>query len=313
MSYIGNNLQSGRSEVFHFTASGGESSITTASDGRSLLYTVGWCSVYLNGVRLHESDFTATTGNSITGLSPALSANDVVIVEAMHTFSVDSSVPSTGGTFSGAVTVPTPTATGHATTKAYVDSAATTATTAAQGVGTGNAVTFATVNTGHGNNNLYGMDQTVLIASLPTFSKLTLTNGLLFGTDTAAANTLNDYEEGNWTPACSAATIQVVNATYTKIGNSVRLGAYINIDSTGSGDFALTGVPFTNTSVGGAAGAVFIRNFSANKNGSVAAVIGGGTTVYLRVGMQDNAGNYLLGEVADTVSFWLGITYETSA
>ena len=104
MSYIGNNLQSGRSEVFHFTASGGESAITTSTDGRSLLYTVGWCSVYLNGVRLHESDFTATTGNSITGLSPALSANDVVIVEAAHTFSVDSSVPATGGTFSGNVT-----------------------------------------------------------------------------------------------------------------------------------------------------------------------------------------------------------------
>ena len=103
MSYIGNNLQSGRSEVFHFTAAGGESAITTSSDGRSLLYTVGWCSVYLNGVRLHESDFTATTGNSITGLSPALSANDVVIVEAAHTFSVDSSVPATGGTFSGSV------------------------------------------------------------------------------------------------------------------------------------------------------------------------------------------------------------------
>jgi hypothetical protein len=104
MSYIGNNLQSGRSEVFHFTASGGESAITTSTDGRNLLYTVGWCSVYLNGVRLHESDFTATTGNSITGLSPALSANDVVIVEAAHTFSVSDSVPATGGTFSGAVT-----------------------------------------------------------------------------------------------------------------------------------------------------------------------------------------------------------------
>jgi hypothetical protein len=126
--YIGNNLQSGRSEVFHFTAAGGESAITTSSDGRSLLYTVGWCSVYLNGVRLHESDFTATTGNSITGLSPALSADDVVIVEAMHTFSVDSSVPATGGTFSGAVTVPTPTATGHATTKAYTDALKTNST-----------------------------------------------------------------------------------------------------------------------------------------------------------------------------------------
>jgi hypothetical protein len=100
--YIGNDLRSGRSEVFYYTASGGESSITTASDSRALLYTVGWCAVYLNGVRLHEDDFTATTGNSITGLS-ALSADDVVLIEAMHTFSSSDSVPATGGTFGGAV------------------------------------------------------------------------------------------------------------------------------------------------------------------------------------------------------------------
>ena len=103
MSYIGNDLRSGRSEVFYYTASGGESSITTASDSRALLYTVGWCAVYLNGVRLHEDDFTATTGNSITGLS-ALSADDVVLIEAMHTFSSSDSVPATGGTFGGNVT-----------------------------------------------------------------------------------------------------------------------------------------------------------------------------------------------------------------
>ena len=271
--YIGNDLRSGRSEVFYYTASGGESSITTASDSRALLYTVGWCAVYLNGVRLHEDDFTATTGNSITGLS-ALSADDVVLIEAVHTFSSADSVRSTGGTFSGAVTVPTPTATGHATTKAYVDSAATTATTAAQGVGTGNAVTFATVNTGHGNNNLYGMDQTVLIASLPTFSKLTLTNGLLFGTDTAAANTLNDYEEGNW---------------------------------------SLTGLPFTNSSSSPTAGALFIRGMNGNQNGSVAVVIGGGQTCYLRVGMQDNAGTYLRGLVDSGSSWYMHLAYETTA
>ena len=250
------------------------------------------------------------------------SGNTLTIAE---TVTLSGNVASTG-----TLTVTAPTANLHASTKAYVDTVdatqrtyintvATAATTAAQGVGTGNAVTFATVNTGQGAVECYAMDQTVLIASLPTFAgvKLAASGGINFSgyatSGNPSSNLLNDYEEGNWTPACSAATIQVVNATYTKIGNSVRLGAYINIDSTGSGDFALTGVPFTNTSVGGAAGAVFIRNFSANKNGSVAAVIGGGTTVYLRVGMQDNAGAYLLNEVADTVSFWLGITYETSA
>ena len=102
--YIGNDLSRGRSETYYYTStSGGETAITTDTSGKTINYTVGWVAIYLNGVRLHDSDFTATTGNSITGLA-ALSQDDVVIIEAQHMFSVDNSVPSTGGTFSGNVT-----------------------------------------------------------------------------------------------------------------------------------------------------------------------------------------------------------------
>ena len=102
--YIGNDLSRGRSETYYYTStSGGETSITTDSSGKTINYTVGWVSVYLNGVRLHDSDFTATTGNSITGLA-ALTQDDVVIIEAQHTFSSSDAVPATGGTFSGNVT-----------------------------------------------------------------------------------------------------------------------------------------------------------------------------------------------------------------
>ena len=101
--YIGNDLSRGRSETYYYTStSGGETSITTDSSGKTINYTVGWVSVFLNGVRLHDSDFTATTGNSITGLA-ALTQDDVVIIEAQHTFSSSDAVPSTGGTFSGNV------------------------------------------------------------------------------------------------------------------------------------------------------------------------------------------------------------------
>ena len=99
--YIGNDLSRGRVETYYYTStSGGETAITTDTSGKTINYTVGWVSVFLNGVRLHDSDFTATTGNSITGLA-ALSQADVVIIEAKHTFSSDDSVPATGGTFSG--------------------------------------------------------------------------------------------------------------------------------------------------------------------------------------------------------------------
>ena len=103
--YIGNDLSRGKSTLYYFDASGSETSITTATrPAVAIAYTVGWVAVYLNGVRLHDTDFTATTGNSITGLA-ALSAGDVVIVEAAKTFSVGDTVSaSNGGTFSGNVT-----------------------------------------------------------------------------------------------------------------------------------------------------------------------------------------------------------------
>jgi len=106
MGYQGRDLSTGRSEIYYYTsASGGETSISASTAGVPISYTVGWVAVYLNGIRLHDSDFTATTGSSITGLS-ALTKDDVVIIEAMHTFSSSDAVPATGGTFSGAITAP---------------------------------------------------------------------------------------------------------------------------------------------------------------------------------------------------------------
>ena len=101
--YIGNDLSRGKSTIYYFEAAGSETAITTATrPAVTIAYTVGWVTVYLNGVRLHDTDYTATTGNSITGLA-ALSSGDVVIIESAHTFSVSDSVPRSGGTFDGAV------------------------------------------------------------------------------------------------------------------------------------------------------------------------------------------------------------------
>jgi hypothetical protein len=106
MSYIGNDLRSGRSETYVFTASGAETTVTASDDSRAINYTVGWERVWLNGVLLvggSGNDYQATTGNSITGLA-ALSVNDILVLEANHTFSVSDSVPRSGGTFDGGVT-----------------------------------------------------------------------------------------------------------------------------------------------------------------------------------------------------------------
>ena len=103
MSYIGQAPGLGEAERFIFTASGGETTLTADDDGVIINYVAGQVSVYLNGVKLVAgSDFVATNGSTITGLS-ALTASDVVEVIALSTFSPADTVPATGGTFSGNV------------------------------------------------------------------------------------------------------------------------------------------------------------------------------------------------------------------
>ena len=106
MSYLGQAPGQGQAEYFLYTASGSETSVTTADDGRVVSYTVGQVSVYLNGVKLVEGsgkDFQATNGSTITGLS-ALTASDVVEVVALSAFSPSDTVSSAnGGTFNGNV------------------------------------------------------------------------------------------------------------------------------------------------------------------------------------------------------------------
>ena len=68
-----------------YTATGGETSVTVT-------YTVGFELVYLNGVKLvRGSDYVATTGTSITGLT-ALVASDIVEVVSFTSFLVNGAV-----------------------------------------------------------------------------------------------------------------------------------------------------------------------------------------------------------------------------
>jgi len=92
--------------------------------------------------------------------------------------------------------------------------------------------------------------------------------GLLFGSDTADANILEDYEEGTWTPlpefggGLTGGAYTTANCNYTKIGRSVTIKGNINFSSRGSstGGFKITGLPFTD-------------NYSGNYSHSVGSVI----------------------------------------
>ena len=109
MSYLGQAPGQGQAEYFLFTASGSETSVTTADDGRVVSYTVGQVSCYLNGVKLVEGtssapkDFIASDGSAISGLAD-LTSGDVVEVVALSAFSPSDTVSSAnGGTFNGNV------------------------------------------------------------------------------------------------------------------------------------------------------------------------------------------------------------------
>ena len=80
--------------------------------------------------------------------------------------------------------------------------------------------------------------------------------GIQFNGDTAEANALDDYEEGTWTPlyapttgSFTTMTMDVVGATYTKIGRQVTVRAYIRTDEvvvgTASGVLKIDGLPFS--------------------------------------------------------------------
>jgi hypothetical protein len=114
---------------------------------------------------------------------------------------------------------------------------------------------------------------------IDTSGHLIVPNGVTLGTAAgtyAAANTLDDYEEGTWTP-----NIQRVNGTvpatfsvgsgssrYTKIGNVVHLITFIynisNGSSNGSSYWVIYGVPFAAQVIDYSASALAYNSTGAN-------------------------------------------------
>jgi hypothetical protein len=107
-------------------------------------------------------------------------------------------------------------------------------------------------------------------------------NGLCFGSDTAAANALDDYEEGTFTPsvAFGGASVGITyfdrQGNYTKIGRQVTCTMYIALTAVGSstGNATITGLPFTCANLNrGTVGAPSFRfaniTFSGQLTGSV--------------------------------------------
>jgi hypothetical protein len=77
-------------------------------------------------------------------------------------------------------------------------------------------------------------------------------NGLLFGTDTAAANALDDYEEGTWSPDLIGHTGSAGSHAHNLVGQYIKIGGLVWVRAYGyltnkgsySGNARLNGFPF---------------------------------------------------------------------
>jgi hypothetical protein len=100
----------------------------------------------------------------------------------------------------------------------------------------------------------------------------------------SAANTLDDYEEGNWTPVQSTASAQTgtwstLSGTYTKVGDLVTALMHISGTSMGftslTGYLKVTGLPFTSSSGPEGQGVWSSLSVSTGLSGSAYAHAGG--------------------------------------
>ena len=107
----------------------------------------------------------------------------------------------------------------------------------------------------------------------------------------ADANTLDDYEEGTWTPtvARTGSNYTFVNrqGTYTKIGRQITVQCYTNISAIttqGSSYITVTGLPFACMTATGVAftGPIFYNTITATTAAMSVGVFNNETFVYLK-------------------------------
>lgn len=117
--------------------------------------------------------------------------------------------------------------------------------------------------------------------------------GITFNGDTAAANELDDYEEGTFTPeyagSTTAGTYTYSNRTghYTKIGNMVNATiklTNINTSTAGTGNINITGLPFTSADNSSfACGSVVLEQFNVSASTVSLAVVNFPNTAILTI------------------------------
>ena len=241
-----------------FTATASQTTFTPPS------YTVGFIAVYQNGVRLGSTDYTATNGTTIVLAVGAL-VGDLVTTESFYVSSVLNALPVTGGTISGNLVV-----TGTASITGV--------TTLTGGLNTPLAVTSGgtgvATSTGSGANVLGTLPSFTTTIGVGAATASASGSGISFPATQSAStdvNTLDDYEEGTWTPTVvsTVGSITTVNTVgqYRKVGSlvSLQFTYQITANGTGSGAITISNLPFTNN-VGANTSSGVIREIAVTGN-----------------------------------------------
>lgn len=135
------------------------------------------------------------------------------------------------------------------------------------------------------------------------------------------ANTLDDYEEGAWTPQVtiggSNVSTSMSDVRYTKIGRVVCIAGMVNFASgTGTGSIKVTGLPFASSGTNFFRG-ISVNDYFTNPQQYYLYVGNAATQIELRVmgtstsnGSRDLAGTDVLSNT--TLSMYFGFVYYTT-
>ena len=157
----------------------------------------------------------------------------------------------------------------------------------------------------------------------------TVQGGITFGSDTAAANQLDDYEEGVFTPslefggATTGITYSSVRGgSYTKIGRQVTVNFAFTLTSKGSasGDATLAGLPFavedliSGTSVEASGVSSFWNDVATDSANIVFAATNSSSELQIRhtVGAEDDTDDMTEGDFENNTALRGSITYFTA-
>ena len=309
MAYIGRGLDNGVRNQFIFAATQGQTAFSGAdSDGKTLAISdILYTDCFQNGVKLEPTTDYTVSSTTLT-LVNAASLNDVVDIVSFDIFAVPDTVPaSTGGAFNGAISATSYGAV-SGTTGTFSGDVGIGEDSPAQRLEVKEldqtGFTGIRVNNPNGNVGSAGIEFQVDA----TYSKAAIyqirahpngggdlafavdtaidaanwvagdeklrvrkDGGITFNGDTAAANALNDYEEGTWSAVIedvsgNASASSPSSPLYIKIGKQVtvivQFSNFSTTGLTGTESLRITGLPFTAN--GSSAGSSIVNYLTSN-------------------------------------------------